>query len=58
MPNLVHLYVSIPPKMSISDVMSNLKSKSTFIIFDRNSEYRDKYVGHFQVRRYYAKTIG
>ena len=33
-PNHVHLYVSIPPKMSISGVMSKLKGKSALMIFD------------------------
>ena len=32
-PNHVHLYVAIPPKMSISEVMSKLKGKSALIIF-------------------------
>ena len=57
-PNHVHLYVSIPPKMSISDVMSKLKGKSALMIFDRHPEYRDKYGRHFWVRGYYAETIG
>ncbi len=57
-PNHVHLYVSIPPKMSISDVMSKLKGKSALIIFDRHPEYRDKYGRHFWARGYYAETIG
>ena len=56
--NHVHLYVSIPPKMSISDVMSKLKGKSALMIFDRHPEYRDKYGRHFWARGYYAETIG
>ena len=57
-PNHVHLYVSIPPKMSISDVMSKLKGKSALMIFDRRPEYRGKYGRHFWAREYYAETIG
>jgi len=57
-PNHVHLYVSIPPKMSISEVMSKLKGKSALMIFDRHPEYRDKYGRHFWARGYYAETIG
>ena len=34
-PDHVHLYVSIPPKMSVSTVMSKLKGKSALMIFDR-----------------------
>ena len=57
-PNHVHLYVSIPPKMSMSDVMSKLKGKSALMIFDRHLEYRGKYGRHFWARGYYAETIG
>ena len=57
-PNHVHLYVSIPPKMSISEVMSKLKGKRALMIFDRHPKYRDKYGRHFWARGYYAETIG
>ena len=50
--------VSIPPKMSISEVMSKLKGKSALMIFDRHPEYRDKYGRHFWARGYYAEKIG
>jgi putative transposase len=56
--NHVHLYVSILPKMSISEVMSKLKGKSSLMIFDRHPEYKDKYGRHFWPRGYYAETIG
>lgn len=54
----VHLYISVPPKMSISTVMSKLKGKSALMIFDRYPEYRDKYGRHFWARGYYVETIG
>lgn len=57
-PNHVPLYVSIPLKMSVSEVMSKLKGKSALMIFDRHPEYRDKYGRHFWARGYYAGTIG
>ena len=57
-PNHVHLYVSIPPKMSISDVMSKLKGKSALMIYDRHPEYRDKYGRHFWARGYYVENVG
>lgn len=57
-PNHVHLYVSIPLKMSNSEVMSKLIGKSAPMIFDRHPEYRDKYGRHFWARGYYAETIG
>ncbi len=57
-PNHVHLYVSISPKMSISEVISKLKGKSALMIFDQHPEYRNKYGRHFWARGYYAETIG
>lgn len=56
-PNHLYLYISVPLKMSISDVMSKLKGMSVLMIFDRYTEYRDKYGRHFWVRGYYAETI-
>lgn len=57
-PDHVHMYISIPPKMSLSTVMSKLKGKSALMVFDRHPEYRDKYGRHFWARGYYAETIG
>ena len=54
----VHMYVSIPPKMSISSAMSRLKGKSALMLFDRHPEFRDKYGRHFWARGYYVETIG
>ena len=57
-PDHVHMYISIPPKMSLSTVMSKLKGNSALMIFDRHPEYRDKYGRHFWARGYYAETVG
>ena len=54
----VHMYVSIPPKNSISSVMSRLKGKSALMLFDRHPEFRDRYGRHFWARGYYVETIG
>lgn len=35
----IHMYVAIPPKMSVSEFMSYLKGKSTLMLFDRHPEY-------------------
>ena len=35
MPDHVHMLVLIPPKLSISDFMGYLKSKSALMIFDK-----------------------
>ena len=55
----VHMYIGVPPKLSISDVMAYLKGKSSLMIFDRHPEYRPKWGDrHFWARGYYVETIG
>lgn len=55
----VHLYVAIPPKFSVSEVMAYLKGKSTLMLFDRHPEYRTKKADkHFWARGYYVATVG
>ena len=54
----VHMYISVPPKYSISGVMSKLKGKSALMIFDRHPNYRDRYGRHFWARGYYVETVG
>ena len=36
----VHIYMAIPPKISVSDFMAYLKGKSALMLFDRHPEYR------------------
>jgi putative transposase len=57
-PDHVHLCVSIPPKLSISDFMGYLKGKSALMIFDRHSEMGSKWNREFWARGYYVTTIG
>jgi len=57
-PNHVHMYVAILPKMNVSEVISKVKGKSAWMIFDRHLEYRDKCGRHFWARGYDAETIG
>lgn len=54
----VHMYISVPPKLSISSVMSRIKGKSALMIFDKYPKYKDKNGRHFWARGYYAETIG
>ena len=55
----VHMYIAVPPKLSISDVMAYLKGKSSLMIFDRHPEYRPKWGDrHFWARGYYVATVG
>ena len=59
MPDHVHLYVKILPKYSVSEVMGNLKGKSSLMIFDRHANLRYKYGNrHFWCRGCYVDTVG
>ena len=54
----VHMYVAIPPKYSISSVMSYLKGKSALMLYDMHPEYKRKGDRHFWARGYYVETVG
>ena len=58
LPNHVHMYVSIPPKLCVPRVIGRIKGKSALMIFDRHPEYREKYNRHFWARGYYCETVG
>ncbi len=59
MPDHIHMLVSIPPNMRVSDFMGYLKGKSTMIIFERFSNLKYKYGNrHFWCRGYYVSTVG
>ena len=40
MPDHIHMLVSIPPKVSVSEFMGYLKGKSTLMIFERHANLR------------------
>ena len=55
----VHMLVSMPPHLSVSQFMGFLKRKSTLIIFDRHANLKYKYGSrHFWCRGYYVDTVG
>ena len=55
----VHMLVSIPPHLSVSQFMGFLKGKSTLMIFDRHANLKYKYGSrHFWCRGYYVDTVG
>ena len=56
--NHIHLCVSIPPKLSISDFMGYLKGKSALMIFDKHPELTTKWSKSFWARGYYVSTVG
>ena len=53
------MYVSIPPKLSVSSFMGYLKVKSTLIIFERHANLKYKYGNRtFLCRGFYVSTVG
>ena len=54
----IHLSLSIPPKLSISEFMGYLKGKSALMIFDNYPEQGGKWDRHFWATGYYVATIG
>ena len=54
----VHLCLSIPPKMSVSEFMGYLKGKSALMIYDRHPEMGNKFERDFWARGYYVTTVG
>ena len=54
----VHLCVSIPPKLSISDFVEYLKGKSALMIFDKHPEMGSKWDRSFWARGCCVATVG
>ena len=58
-PDHIHLLVSIPPSLSVSQFVGYLKGKSSLMIFDRHANLKYKYGNrHFWCRGYYVDTVG
>ena len=58
-PDHIHILISIPPYLSISQFMGFLKSKSALMIFDRYANLKYKYgKRNFWARGYYVDTVG
>ena len=54
----IHLCVSIPPKLCVSDFVGYLKGKSALMIFDKHPEMGNKWDRSFWARGYYVSTVG
>lgn len=58
-PDHIHMWVSIPPKISVSSFMGYLKEKSSLMIFDRHANLKYKYGNRkFWCCEYYVDTVG
>ena len=55
----VHLFVSFPPRLSISNVVGKMKSISASVIFREHPEVkRELWGGHFWQIGYFVRTSG
>lgn len=58
-PDHIHMLVSIPPKISVSQFVGYLKGKSSLMIFDRHANLKYKYGNRqFWCKGYFVDTIG
>lgn len=58
-PDHIHMLVSIPPKLSVSEFMGYLKGKSSLMIFDQFANLKYRYGNRqFWCRGYYVDTVG
>ena len=59
MPDHVHMLVSIPPKLSVSQFMGYLKGKSATMILEYHANLKYKFGNrHFWADGYYVSTVG
>lgn len=58
-PDHIHMLVSIPPKLGVSQFMGYLIGKSSLMIFDRNANLKYKYGNRkFWCRGFYVDIVG
>ena len=58
-PDHIHLFVEIPPKLSVSGFMGYLKGKSAAMMYEQFGELKYKYRNkEFWCRGYYVDTVG
>ena len=58
-PDHIHMFVRIPPKYSVSEIMGYLKGKSALMMFDRHANLKYKFGNrHFWSEGYYVSTVG
>ena len=58
-PDHIHMLVSIPPYLSISQFKGYIKSKSALMIFDRHANLKYKHGNrHFWATGYFVDTVG
>ena len=55
----IHMLVTIPPKLAVSNFMGYLKGKSTLMIFERHANLKYKFGNrNFWAKGYFVSTVG
>ncbi|HDG4513703.1 TPA: IS200/IS605 family transposase, partial [Staphylococcus pseudintermedius] len=55
----IHMLVSIPPKLSVSQLVGYIKGKSSLMIFDRHVHLKYRYGDRkFWCKGFYVDTVG
>lgn len=55
----IHMLISIPPKLAVSEFVAYLKGKSTLMIFERHAQMKYKFGRRvFWAKGYYISTVG
>ena len=54
----VHMYVKIPPKLSVSEFMGYIKGKSALMVYDRYPQMKNKSGRYLWARGYFVSTVG
>ena len=55
----IHMLVSVPPKISISNLVGYIKGKTTLMIYERHANMKYKYGNRsFWSTGYYVSTVG
>ena len=56
---LVHMLISIPPRLSVASIVGFLKGKSSIWVAQNIAGKKQNFVGHkFWARGYYVSTVG
>ncbi len=59
MPDHIHMLLSIPPSLCVSEFKGYLKGKSTLMIFERHANLKYEYGKRtFWAKGYYVSTVG
>jgi putative transposase len=54
----IHMYVKIPPKLSVSSFMGYIKGKSALMVFDKHPDMKQRLGKHLWAEGYYVSTVG